>query len=57
MFSKRDPVEDDEGDNGRDVLNEKPSAEEVSLAVVVWGAVHDFRAGVAMMSKQTVLLQ
>ena len=29
MFSKRDPVEEDEGENGRDVFNEKPSAEEV----------------------------
>lgn len=29
MFSKRDPAEEDEGENGRDVFNEKPSAEEV----------------------------
>ena len=31
MFSKRDPVEEDEGENGRDVFNEKPSAEEVCV--------------------------
>ncbi|CAN0519186.1 unnamed protein product, partial [Ectocarpus sp. 12 AP-2014] len=31
MFSKRDPVEDDDGENGRDVFNEKPSAEEMHV--------------------------
>lgn len=31
MFSKRDPAEEDEGENGRDVFNEKPSAEEMHV--------------------------
>lgn len=29
MFSRREPVENDDGENERDVFNEKPSAEEV----------------------------
>lgn len=31
MFSRRDPQEEDGGENGRDVFNEKPSVEEVSV--------------------------
>ncbi|CAM9800719.1 unnamed protein product [Pylaiella littoralis] len=31
LFSKREPVEEDEGENGRDVFNEKPSAEEMHV--------------------------
>lgn len=40
MFSRRDPQEEDGGENGRDVFNEKPSVEEVSMqgltALLTW---------------------
>lgn len=35
MFSRREPVENDDGENERDVFNEKPSAEEVRAYVVL----------------------